>query len=236
MNVNGTIKPVLHLAGTADIGDFNEDGTMEVANWIHDTGPLETIQLYAWNASKQDYEKANSDDFPGYFRGAPYNYDRGMDEGKGASSTPQNMLDYAWASTYLNMGDYGKAVSFASIGMKFPSDYYPGKQVWSSIEKTASASQEVQEAYFHLSVQLRRAVDGIVKKYSNFYNPVPHSIPLVSKGSGGIVHVRVIGTFDSTEAGHYIRATELSFAVDGRGLVAGSLVAKDAFGNTVWKG
>lgn len=233
-SVKGTVQSVLHVAGSADIGDFNQDGRMEVANWLHDTGPLENVQLYAWNASKQMYEKAKNEDFPYYFSGASYQYDNSIEGQFVNATTPQNMLDYAWASTYLNMGIYGKAETLASIGLKFPSAYYPGKSVWASLQKTASSKQAAVQQYAHLTLAMKQAVDGVVTKYSDFYNAMPESTPLVTKNVNGTLKVLVIGTFDNVKNGQYGTATELSFAVNGHGLVAGSLTAKDAFGGTVW--
>lgn len=66
----GQVTPVLNVSGSADIGDFNGNGQMEVANWVHDTGPLENIQLYAWNQTDNRFMAVPNSLYPAYFAGA----------------------------------------------------------------------------------------------------------------------------------------------------------------------
>lgn len=232
----GKVTPVLQTIGAADIGDFNQDGKMEVALWSHDTGPVERIQMYAWNSAKQAYEKANNMDFPIYFSGSPYQYNKSVDSQHTKFATSHNMLDDMWAKTYLDMGDYGKAATIASMGLKYPPNYFPGTKVWTSIRQVATTGQQQVEAYFKLSSAMKKAVDGVILKYSNFYNGRYHELPMVTQASSGVVSVKVIGTFDDVPSGHYVTATKLTFKVNKQGLVSGSLTAQGPFGNTVWKG
>ncbi|GGJ02995.1 hypothetical protein GCM10010885_10350 [Alicyclobacillus cellulosilyticus] len=233
--VNGVVKPVLQVTGVADIGDFNQDGVMEVANWVHDTGPLEKIQLYAWDAAKGMYERANNDDFPRYFGGAPLAYDQWVRNSGEKNQVPPKMLDYALASTYEEMGLYNQAVMYAKLGLQQPARAYPENRAFQSILNQAMARQKQAAAYVHLPASVRRTVDRVLLKYSNFYNPPFASTPMVAMNKDGSWRVRVIGgMFHNLVDGRYVLASELAFTVSRDGSSATSLVARNALGQRVW--
>ena len=102
--------------------------------------------------------------------------------------------------------------------------------------KVASTGETAVRTYVQLSQSVRHMIDGVVQKYSNFANAMPESTPMVTAQSAGTCHVQVIGTFDHVANGDAMTAVELDFAMDGQGLISGSLQAKDAFGSTVWRG
>lgn len=226
------LKAVFHEVGTVDIGDFNGLGQMELAQWMHDTGPIENIQMYAWNASKQSYETAVSADFPQYFANASLAYD--VASGTGLTSTAPKMLDDLLATTYENMGDYSKASDVAKMALQLPAQNYPGNSIFQAIEATSSGDEAEVKAYLQLPASVKTAVDKVLNTYTDFVTLLSESTPRVTALTDGSYMVNVIGAFHSTDASHPATATELSFTIGKNGLVSGSLVAKDPFGQTVW--
>lgn len=233
-SVGGKLKSILHTEGTADIGDFNQSGQMEVAVWQHDTGVLENIQMYAWDPSKSLYAPAQNTYYPQYFAGAPLVYYTSAVLNAGSNQMPPKMLAYALASTFLDMGIYSKAVDEAQQGMKQPANDYPSNSAFKSILSAAQEGQSELTTYMNLPSQIKQVVDDVVLKYSGFYNPVSESTPLVTAHKDATYEVRVIGTFSDILQGKYLTAPELNFRVSKNGKVIGPLDARDAVGNVLW--
>ncbi len=231
--INGKLKSILHTQGTADIGDFNQGGQMEVAVWQHDTGVLENIQMYAWDPRKDLYEPAHNRYYPQYFAGAPFVYYTSAVLSAGSGQLPPKMLAYALASTFNDMGIYGKAVEEAELGLKQPANDYPSNSAFKSILSTAQEGQNELTAYMNLPSKIKQIVDDVVLKYTRFYNPIAESTPLVVAHKDGTYEVKVIGTFNDVLGGKYVTAPELNFRI-GKNLAIGPLDARDAVGNVLW--
>lgn len=236
-DVNGAVKPILHVLGSADIGDYNGLGQMEVAVWQHDTGPTENIQLYAWNTAKYVYEPAKNNNFPNYF-GVVWNYNEQVfHSGPYAKVDFQapKMADGMWAPTYLEMGIYPKAAAVANAGLhvKDAAVAYPPNSVLRGILRQASIRASELKAYISLPSPLKHAVDTIVTKYSNFYDPLARSTPLVSHNKNGTYAVTVIGAFDRINGSVSQTGTELAFKLTNKGVTTGPIVLRDPFGTTV---
>ncbi|MCL6443171.1 MAG: LppP/LprE family lipoprotein [Alicyclobacillus sp.] len=234
-DIDGTVKPILHVTGAADIGDYNGLGQMEAAVWLHDTGPMEKIQLYAWNSTKHAYQPANSLAFPRYFGRVVWNYDQQAFQSGPAKGDLSKMADAMWASTYLNMGNYMKAIAAAKAGLrvKHAATAYPPNSVLKSILRQATIRESEVLTYIHLPSKIKHSIDTMILKHSGFYDPLGSSIPLVSKIGDGTYAVSVIGEFNQMRGSVYETGTELTFKVRVNGSTVGPVVMRDPFGVAV---
>ncbi len=227
------VKTVYHGLGMVDIGDFNGLGQMEIAQWSHDTGPIENIQIYAWNSAKQTYSPATNADFPLYFGNVSLAYDTAEELSSIAKGAPK-MIDDLLAATYEDMGDYAKAATTANAALQLPAQDYPGNATFQAIAKTSNQDENGVKTYQQLPASVKQNVDAVINQYSGFVTALAEATPMVSLDSSGTYLVNVIGAFHSSDPNSFKTAVELSFSVDASGLVQGSLVAKDSFGQTVW--
>ncbi|TDA70311.1 MAG: hypothetical protein D9V47_01865 [Clostridia bacterium] len=89
-------------------GDWNGDGQIEVATWLHDTGPLSFIQIYRW--SGQAFVRADHT-VPAYFHEKVIPYYQAQ---LARSPDLARMLTYALADASNKAGDPQKALEYAA--------------------------------------------------------------------------------------------------------------------------
>lgn len=234
-SISGKLKPVLDASGAADIGDFDQDGTMEVATWNHDTGPLENIQMYAWNAQTQSYAKANSNDFPEYFANVATKHYKAIERHAKTSTVPPKMIDYGLADAYDHAGLYKEAVEKARLALAQGTAAYPSDQRVKAVMANANASLTGVHAYAQASKKIKSTIEKIITKYSNNLNPLANSVPQITRNQDGSYSVHVIGAFHTFHNGTLKWAQELHFDVSRDGSTVNSVKGKTATGNVSWQ-
>ncbi|MFD1675193.1 LppP/LprE family lipoprotein [Alicyclobacillus fodiniaquatilis] len=233
--LNGKLQPIFDTAALADIGDFDGQGGMEIATWQHDTGPLENIQMYAWDAQKQAYAKANNADYPTYFANNVIPYYQALAKQKGEDAVPPKMLDYGLAGGNLAAGFYQQALEQAQRGLQQGANAYPPNGQLQTIEQAAEQALQEQKTYYALSPALKAAIQAEVSKYtSGLLNPMAAPTILVDQTANGYKVHTVGGMLHNDQDGVMQYAHELSFTISSDGKQVTNVAAQDSLGNTVW--